>query len=115
LNIVTNAIDACDWQDDEEHPPARVTVRTEYDGPGHVARVVVEDTGRGIAPEDRERMFTLFMSKKGGRGTGLGLPVSNKILQEHGGRIVVDSTPGAGSRFTIELPAVHAEATVGPG
>jgi signal transduction histidine kinase len=43
------------------------------------------------------------------------LPVSNKILQEHGGRIVVDSTPGAGSRFTIELPVVHAEATVGPG
>ena len=115
LNIVTNAIDACDWQDDEEHPPARVTVRTEYDGPGNVARVVVEDSGRGISAEDREKIFTLFMSKKGGRGTGLGLPVSNKILQEHGGRIVVDSTPGAGSRFTIELPAVHAEATVGPG
>lgn len=115
LNIVTNAIDACDWQDEEEHPPGRVTVRTEYDGPGHLARVVVEDTGRGISPEDRERIFTLFMSKKGGRGTGLGLPVSNKIMQEHGGRIVVDSTPGAGSRFTIELPAVHAEATIAPG
>jgi signal transduction histidine kinase len=115
LNIVTNAIDACDWQDEEEHPPGRVTVRTEYDGPARLARVVVEDTGRGISAEDRERIFTLFMSKKGGRGTGLGLPVSNKILQEHGGRIVVDSTPGAGSRFTIELPAVHVEATIGPG
>ncbi|MGD9646214.1 MAG: ATP-binding protein [Pirellulales bacterium] len=115
LNIITNAIDACDWQDEEEHPPAHVRVRTEYDGPGRVARVVVEDSGRGISPEDRDKIFTLFMSKKGGRGTGLGLPVSNKIMQEHGGRIVVDSTPGAGSRFTIELPAVHVEATVGPG
>ena len=47
----------------------------------------------------------MFVSRKGGRGTGLGLPVSQKILQEHGGRIRVDSQPGEGSRFTLEFPA----------
>ena len=54
-------------------------------------------------------MFTMFESRKGGRGTGLGLPVSKKILLEHGGGILVDSTPQVGSRFTLELPAVFPE------
>jgi signal transduction histidine kinase len=60
----------------------------------------------GIAAEDLDKIFTIFVSGKGGRGTGLGLPVSQKILKEHGGRIEVASTLGSGSRFTLELPAV---------
>ena len=51
----------------------------------------------------------MFVSKKGHRGTGLGLPVSQKILQEHGGEIRVESRFGEGSRFILELPAVPAE------
>ena len=51
-------------------------------------------------------MFRPFVSSKKGRGTGLGLAVSQKILNEHGGQILVDSTPGRGSRFDLELPAV---------
>jgi signal transduction histidine kinase len=61
----------------------------------------------------------MFESKKGARGTGLGLPVSQKIMQEHGGDIRVESTPDQGSRFILELPAVFPElgtsAEVKPG
>lgn len=102
LNIVTNAIDACDREGD----PGRVRVSTSYDASDQKVRVIVEDNGTGIAPEDMEKVFTLFVSRKGGRGTGLGLPVSAKIVNEHGGRIDVQSTVGQGSRFTLELPAI---------
>ncbi len=100
LNVVTNAIDACDLAKN-----ALVTVQTSYSPDDQMLRVVVRDNGTGIAEEDLEQMFTLFVSKKGGRGTGLGLPVSQKILNEHGGRILVESEPGKGSCFTLELPA----------
>ncbi|MCG8451302.1 MAG: ATP-binding protein [Pirellulales bacterium] len=100
LNVVTNAIDAC-----EETEAGQVLVRSSYHAEGNLAHLVIEDNGPGIAPEDREVIFNVFVSRKGGRGTGLGLPVSRKILEEHGGQILVDSQPGQGSRFTLELPA----------
>jgi two-component system, NtrC family, sensor kinase len=100
LNVVTNAIDAC-----EERPEARVIVSTKYDDGLKLAQVVIEDNGAGISPDDLEAIFTVFVSRKGGRGTGLGLPVTRKILEEHGGQIHVDSTVGQGSRFTLDLPA----------
>jgi two-component system NtrC family sensor kinase len=100
LNIVTNAVDACH---DREH--GMVEVSTHYRHDERLALVDVVDNGSGIAKEDMEKIFSVFVSRKGGRGTGLGLPVSQKILQEHGGRIYVVSQPGKGSRFTLELPA----------
>jgi signal transduction histidine kinase len=100
LNVVTNAIDACDERED-----GRVTVSTRYDDATKIAQIIVEDNGAGIAPDDLEAIFTVFVSRKGGRGTGLGLPVTRKILEEHGGQIHVESTLGKGSRFTMELPA----------
>lgn len=100
LNVVTNAIDACDDVDDP-----RVTISTEYDDQEKVARVNVSDNGAGIPPDDLEAIFGVFISRKGGRGTGLGLSVSQKILQEHGGQIRVTSAVGEGSTFTMELPA----------
>lgn len=106
LNVVTNAIDACD-RDDQ----GRVRVATEFAEEESLARVIVEDNGVGISPEDQEKVFALFVSQKGGRGTGLGLPVSHKIIKEHGGRILLDSEVGRGSRFTLELPAVPAGQT----
>ena len=99
LNVVTNAIDACD---DVENP--QVTVRSEYDAKEKLVRLVVTDNGLGITPDDLEAIFNIFISRKGGRGTGLGLPVSRKIMEEHGGQILVDSQPGEGSTFTLELP-----------
>jgi signal transduction histidine kinase len=100
LNIVTNAIDACQDLDN-----GRVEVSTQYQFRERLALVRVSDSGFGIEKDDLDKIFTVFVSRKGGRGTGLGLPVSQKIMQEHGGRIRVESTPGKGSTFTLELPA----------
>ncbi|MBV8233564.1 MAG: HAMP domain-containing histidine kinase, partial [Planctomycetaceae bacterium] len=66
--------------------------------------ITVADNGVGIAEEDIGSIFQVFASTKGARGTGLGLPVSQKIIREHGGKIVVTSKVGKGSQFVIELP-----------
>jgi signal transduction histidine kinase len=100
LNVLTNAVDACD-----ETENGRVTVTSRYDDASKLAQVVIEDNGSGISPDDLEAVFSVFVSRKGGRGTGLGLPVTRKILEEHGGQVRVESTVGRGSRFTLELPA----------
>ncbi len=100
LNVLGNAIDAC-----EEVDQGQVTVRSEYSASEKMARLVIEDNGPGISPDDLDAIFNVFVSRKGGRGTGLGLPVSRKILEEHGGQILVESQPGQGSRFTLELPS----------
>jgi signal transduction histidine kinase len=65
--------------------------------------IAVADTGRGIPPAERWRIFQPFYSKKPG-GTGLGLAIAQRIVSAHGGRIDVDSIPEQGSRFTICLP-----------
>ncbi|HEX4145690.1 MAG TPA: ATP-binding protein [Pirellulales bacterium] len=101
LNVVTNALDAC-----EKQPEGRVTVSTVYLPTDKLLQIIVQDNGVGIPAEDLEKIFTIFVSQKGNRGTGLGLPVSQKILKEHGGRIRVESQAGVGSRFILELPAV---------
>ena len=102
LNVVTNAIDAAGGGT----RPGRVDVRTEYAPDEGKVRVVVEDTGPGISPEQIETLFSPFASTKKSRGTGLGLPVTQKIIQEHGGQVLVQSALGEGSRFSLELPAV---------
>ena len=101
-NVVTNAIDACDGTEE-----GSVVVATEHDAAQKLLRVIVTDNGTGIEPDDIEKMFTVFVSHKGSRGTGLGLSVSQKIFEEHGGRILVTSEPGQGSNFTLEMPAVE--------
>jgi signal transduction histidine kinase len=71
-------------------------------------QVVVADTGPGIAAEDHERIFEEFQQTDVGvgqrEGTGLGLPLSRRLVELHGGRIWVDSEPGQGSRFVFTLP-----------
>jgi signal transduction histidine kinase len=75
---------------------------------GHV-RVIVRDTGIGIAPDDQERIFEEFSQvgrdpERSREGTGLGLTLSKRFVELHGGRITVESTPGKGSAFTFTLP-----------
>jgi signal transduction histidine kinase len=68
-------------------------------------RVVVRDTGHGLTPEVRARIFEPFFSTKpSGTGTGLGLPTVQRIVGESGGSIAVESTPGEGASFIIDLP-----------
>ena len=73
-----------------------------------VIRVAVSDTGPGIAPEDQTRIFEEFQQTDGGvdqrEGTGLGLALSKRLVELHGGRIWVESEPGRGSRFVFTLP-----------
>ncbi|MEI8210780.1 MAG: ATP-binding protein [Planctomycetota bacterium] len=97
VNLVINAIDAC-----SDTPDGRVTIgllRNEEN-----AVVEVTDNGVGISKQDQNRIFSLFESTKGNRGTGLGLPVSLKIAREHGGNIIVASQIGQGATFSLELP-----------
>ena len=104
LNVVANAIDACTNADNDV-----VRVSTNYDKQAERLSVVVSDTGEGIPEEDLGSIFGLFESQKGSRGTGLGLPVSQKILREHHGDIKVVSEVGAGSVFTLYWPASPSE------
>lgn len=82
------------------------------------AVVQIADTGTGIPVDLRERIFEPFFSTKAkGEGTGLGLSVCRKLVQDHGGQLAVDAAPGGGARFRLELPLAPAEKSFdkGPG
>ena len=74
----------------------------QLNGSVHVA---VEDSGPGIAPEARERLFRAFISESGRSGTGLGLAIAKELSAALGGRIDLESEVGKGSRFELVLPA----------
>ena len=96
LNLFLNARDAMD-------AGGTLTVRA-WSANGF-ARIDVADSGQGIAPEHLERIYDPFFTTKAAlKGTGLGLSVTYGIVREHGGSIEVESRPGAGSRFRVELP-----------
>lgn len=99
LNIVSNAIDAC-----EHAATKRVEVKIDSDPASQTVRILVSDTGAGIAEADLATIFEAFVSSKGARGTGLGLPVSHKILREHGGDLTARSKIGHGTEFELTLP-----------
>jgi signal transduction histidine kinase len=105
LNIVSNAVDAV-----EDRPNPRVAVQALLEPDGEWAKVIVLDNGPGIAADAIEHIFRPFVSTKGSRGTGLGLPVSRKILREHGGDIIVQSVVDKGSKFTLRIPMKSAYA-----
>lgn len=99
LNIVTNAIDAV-----AEHDSGHVVLQTEYDSLNETILIAVTDNGPGIPEEQRASVFQVFESTKGALGTGIGLPVSRKIIREHGGRIRIEGGPGEGTRFVLSWP-----------
>jgi signal transduction histidine kinase len=101
LNLTLNAIDAVSDR------TGVVNVTTELDSANGSLILRVSDNGPGI--EDTEAIFQPFQSAKARVGTGLGLPIAQKIVSQHAGSIEVDSTPGQGATFTITLPIRHLE------
>jgi PAS domain S-box-containing protein len=99
-NLVANAIDAC-----IDSGRARGKVRMAVARQGDRLRYIVEDDGCGIAPDVREKLFCSIFTTKGMCGSGLGLMMTKKIVEDHGGLVEVASEPGRGARFTLELPA----------
>ncbi len=105
MNLVTNALDAMPrggslalrvgWSEGELLGGPRAG--------GRRVAIEVEDSGMGIAAADLDRVFNPFFSTKEG-GTGLGLALTQKIVEDHGGSIDVRSVPGAGALFRIVLP-----------
>ncbi len=98
-NLVSNAIDACEMS---EKKGSFVVIRTRKEQNNLVFEVA--DNGSGIDYDIKKKIFTTFFTTKGGQGTGLGLLTTRKIIQEHGGKITVQSKKGEGARFRIDLP-----------
>jgi signal transduction histidine kinase len=102
LNLVTNAIDAC-INADPDTPDKMVTVRTKKTRGGGVEYQVL-DNGCGMDSKIKQNIFKRFFSTKGSAGTGIGLMITKKIIDEHEGRIEVESKEGSGSTFLIRIP-----------
>lgn len=102
LNLLSNAVDACIFNHDKEKTWF-VKVKTALEEDNRI-RLEVTDNGCGMDEEVKKRLFTSFFSTKGGKGTGLGLLITQKIISELGGTIDVVSELGKGSTFIIRLP-----------
>ena len=102
LNLVINGIEA--MPDGGKLVIRAETVRRQNEDRSSLFAVVsVQDTGEGITQERLNRLFEPFFSTRA-QGTGLGLTIASRIAKEHGGIILVESVPGEGSKFTVELP-----------
>ncbi len=105
MNILLNAIEAVSPRS------GVVTIATRF--AGDEAEIRISDNGPGMKPTVLKRAFDAFASAKGQRGTGLGLPVARKIIEEHGGKIELDSAVGAGTTVRMILPTDRP--TISPG
>lgn len=113
LNLLSNALDAV------EPEAGVVTLRCHLETDDDELQISVTDNGEGMDEDTRLRLFQPFHSTKGLKGTGLGLVVTQKIIEEHGGHVEVDSTLGDGTTFTLHLPlsvstGAHSADTHGP-
>jgi signal transduction histidine kinase len=100
INILDNAVDACEKDTSKEKH--KITFGVKQDRENII--FTIHDNGIGMDMETREKIFSLFYSLKGRKGTGLGLFISSKIIGQHGGSINVDSVKGQGSQFTVKIP-----------
>src|SRR4030095_2877391 len=98
------------------HGRGSLVVRTWHDAALNTVSIEVSDDGPGLAPEIRTKIFDAFFTTKPvGEGTGLGLAVAYNIVKDHGGRIRVESEPGRGTSFVVDLPVTAtAEAPPAP-
>jgi len=102
INLTGNAVDACTLGEQPIEKP-EVTIRSSR-LPEEKILLEVKDNGMGIEKEVGQKLFNIFFSAKGSRGTGLGLLLSRKIVEEHGGTIRFYSEPRKGSLFQVVLP-----------
>ena len=107
INILENAVDAC--TKDKSRTSHKIVFGVKQDK-NHIVFDVF-DNGLGMDRDTREKIFKLFYSSKGSKGTGLGLFISDRIVKQHGGEIEVKSTPGQGSQFSIRIPKIIPEST----
>ncbi|MGD2186613.1 MAG: hybrid sensor histidine kinase/response regulator [Desulfobacterales bacterium] len=105
LNIIDNAMDAC--VKDKSKQKHKITLKVRQDKRYIIFDIA--DNGIGMDSETSTKIFTPFFSLKGEKGTGLGLFISNKIIEEHGGEIIVKSQLGRGSLFRIKIPKLQSE------
>lgn len=100
VNMLENAVDAC--LEDHAKEKHEVVFRARPDANGVFFEI--QDNGIGMQPETLARLFSVFFSTKGSRGTGLGLFIAKKAVDQHGGRLGAVSEPGQGSTFRIWIP-----------
>ncbi|MBD3232511.1 MAG: PAS domain-containing protein [candidate division Zixibacteria bacterium] len=100
VNLLENSLDACRVDKAKQTHEVSIHVHGDED---HVF-FEISDNGIGMDQETREKAFSMFFSSKGTEGTGLGLFISNKIAQEHGGNIELQSEAGKGTRFIVKMP-----------
>ena len=105
INLLTNAADAIKAK-------GRIEISTYEEatarGDGRYVVTAIRDSGVGIQPDDLSKIFNPFFTKKSD-GTGLGLPISQRIIHQHNGAIEVESIPNEGTTFYIKLPVVSAD------
>ncbi len=99
VNLMDNAAEAT-----ERSTIRELRIETRLDAARELVEIVVADTGHGIPPEDKAKLFLPYFSKKG-RGTGLGLAIVQRIVADHNGTIRVEDNQPFGARFVIQLPA----------
>ena len=110
LNILDNAVDAC--TKDTSKQKHTITLKVKQDD-RHII-FDVADNGLGMDSDTSGKIFTPFFSLKGEKGTGLGLFISNKIIDQHGGEIIVKSKLGQGTLFRIKIPKMQSESVPAP-
>jgi histidine kinase len=106
-NLISNAMDACLAEADQRDHKVIVSGQLdEISNRPHKSLLVltVSDDGEGISPETKGNLFSKFYSTKGSKGTGLGLVITMKVIKEHGGTVRVESEPGDGTSFIVEIP-----------
>ncbi|MEF2146606.1 MAG: response regulator [Desulfovibrionaceae bacterium] len=114
VNLLENAVDACLMDRDRNRNGKSHTIHFSVRRENGDVLFAIRDNGMGMDQETRGKLFSLFFSSKGDRGTGLGLFMSHQIVEQHGGSIEVESELGQGSLFTVRLPRELSEAAKNP-
>jgi two-component system NtrC family sensor kinase len=109
MNLAFNAAEAMPKGGRLTIRAAKESAGERHDGPGPELIIAVSDTGAGIPKENMTKIFRPFFSTKQKKGMGLGLSICERIVEAHGGRIIVESEPGAGTTFYLHFPLTEAK------